>query len=672
MKIYRTIKQGRPLPLGATILEGGVNFALFAKHATSITLHLIDPVTESTLATIDLPPNLHRTGDVWHIFIEGLTLPILYLYTLKGPKGAPHHYLPDHFILDPYAKGLKSSTVWGKDSSYNAYGIVMKEDPFDWEGVLPPKIPLKDLVIYELHLRGFTKDASSGCKFPGTYLGLIEKLPYLKELGINAIELMPIFEFYEGEYKKKDPLTNRPLCNYWGYSPLHFFCPMNRYALSSELGAAKKEFQKLVKECHKAGIEVILDVVFNHTGEKKEGQKTLSFLGIDRSTYYLLDGDQDTDYTGCGNTLNVNHPILSSLIVDALRYWAVEMHVDGFRFDLATVLNRDRKGNLLASSPLIDRLSLDPVLAHVKFIAEPWDLGGYQLGGFLPEEVRWSECNGKYRDTLRQFMRGDANMKGAFANALCGSSWIFPARNPQASINFITCHDGFSLYDLVSYNHKHNEQNGEENRDGNPNSLSWNSGSEGETDSTGIQNLRKRQMKNFLLALFLSRGIPLFLMGDEYGHTKNGNNNTWCQDNELSWFSWKTLESNPEFFRFVQRLIEVRKSSPLFTKETFGDAEEILWHGLTPSEPEWESRLPAIACTFGKEPLFYVAFNPSPSGETFTLPPLPEGEHWHLLIDTFAAPPNDLFSEEAAPLIELPNYYVQAYASILLKRKISE
>lgn len=622
------VKKGEPAPLGAEVKEGGINFAIFSKHAESITLHLIDPVTKNDLQVIEM---VSRAGDIWHVFVVGVLLPVLYAYRVHGSRDAPFFFDPKHLLSDPYATVLSTTTRWGDSYPYPNGAILPKGD-FDWEGVEKPNHPLKDLIIYEMHVRGFTQDPSSGVSHPGTFLGVIEKIPYLKELGVNAVELLPVHEFNESEYQKLNPLTKERLFNFWGYSTVNFFSPMNRYAVSEELGASVREFKQMVRELHRAGIEVILDVVFNHTAEIKKTTATYSFMGIDRTTYYLLDGQgKDRNFTGCGNTMNLNHPVMRLFVSDCLIYWTREMQVDGFRFDLASIMNRNRFGDPVQNAPLIELLTFEPQLADAKLIAEPWDSGGlYQIGGFAPDDKRWGEWNGKFRDAVRSFIKGDPHSKNEFAERLCGSQDLFGMRDPQASINFITAHDGFSLCDLVSYNQKHNMANGEGNRDGNSYNISWNCGAEGETEDPDIRKLRLRQMKNFFVALFLSQGVPMMLMGDEQAHTRRGNNNPWCQDNDLNWMTWD--KKNPELFAFVKKLIEFRKTQPILKKEAFLNEQDITWHGLTPGNPDWENEKPFIAFTL--ENKIYAAFNAIDETVLVTLPPMPQGKKWSVFLET--------------------------------------
>jgi isoamylase/glycogen operon protein len=650
----KTATKGKPKPLGAYCRDDGVNFAIFSNFAESVSLCLLDD-NKSIETTIPM----QRTGDIWHLFIPDLKLPHCYAYKINGQE---------KFLSDPYAKLLDVPLAWGENKPYFPFPIAAKEAPFDWQGTQHPKIPLKDLVIYEMHVRGFTRHPSSKVENPGTFLGVIEKIPHLKHLGVNAIELMPAFEFNECEYDKLNPITKQRLYNYWGYSSLSFFAPMRRFASTPDAEKASNEFRTMVRELHRNGIEVILDVVYNHTGEKGHAY---SFLGLDRNVYYLIDDNgNDVNISGCGNTVNVNNPLVRQLIRDSLSYWVTEMGVDGFRFDLASVMNRDKEGKLLEEAPLIESLTYEAVLADTKLIAEPWDaIGGYQLGGFHPKEHRWAEWNGQYRDAVRGFIKGDEGSKNSFAARLAGSRDVFPNRLPQSSINFVTAHDGFSLEDLVSYNEKHNEQNGEDNRDGSNSNYSWNCGVEGKTNEPGILGLRRRQMRNLMLALMVSQGVPMILMGDEYGHTKQGNNNTWCQDNDLSWFCWDKLK-NDGFYRYMKALIAFRQSHEMLRQEQFLNDDTIQWHGVVPFEPDWDSPTPILGFTLvdhvQKESL-YVIFNATGQAVEVELPPPYEGKKWHRIVDTFAVSPNDIVEESQAPEIENSKYIVSAYSSLLFK-----
>lgn len=590
-------QQGSPTPLGATKHEKRVNFALVSPNPDPVILGLFDPKDNALIA--ELPMN--RTGDVWHISIY-LPKAYDYAFQLKGKE----------WFVDPQARSLNTTCTWGETKEHLKGRLVF--DTFDWEGDSSPNIPLNKLIIYEMHVRGFTHHPSSQVKAPGTYLGVIDKIPHLQELGINAVELLPIFEFDE---TSNVPKTDKRLYNYWGYSTLNYFTPMKRYASSSAHGDEIREFRDMVKALHLAGIEVILDVVYNHTAPSHS---------FDETTFYLHGpGGEKLNYSGCGNTVNCNHPLVIEWILASLRHWACDMHVDGFRFDLASILCRGAGGEVLDKPPIIEAINKDPALKHVKLIAEPWDCGGlYQVGNF-PGGARWADWNGTFRDTMRRFIKGTDNTSAAFARALSGSRPLYESKgSPANSINFITAHDGFTLRDLVSYQDKHNLANGEHNCDGNPHNESWNCGVEGSTDNPTINQLRDRQMRNFILALFLSQGTPMMLMGDEYGHTRRGNNNTYCQDNDLNDFLWDQLENNFSFFEFVKQVIHLRKSIPQLTSNAFWNEEQLSWHSIDEENH----------CVAFSLPGLYVAFNAHSKPVQLTLPP----QKWNLLFDT--ASPN--------------------------------
>lgn len=658
MKEYK----GSPKPLGASQIKKGINFALFSKHATKVTL--IIEQNNQTLA-FHLDPKTNRTGQIWHILIADLNPLFTYSYQLDGPREMPYFFHPRVKLIDPYAKCLNSKTSWAfQEEKYHPQGVFLEPSSFDWQGVSSPSLSMKDLIIYEMHVRGFTHHHSSGVKDPGTFLGIIEKIPYLKDLGINAIELMPVQEFNECGYQRLSPNTGKRLCNYYGYSTVNFFMPMSRFA--TDYHNAVLEFKTLVRELHRNKIEIILDIVFNHTAEKGKNEALFSFMGIDHETYYIFQNGHYLNYSGCGHTMKLNHPILRKFVQDVLHYWVTEMHVDGFRFDLASIMNRNMKGELLGTSPLVEDLSHDPILSKTKLIAEPWDIGAYQLGAFHPHESRWSEWNGKYRDEVRKFIKGDKNSKNDFAARLTGSNDIFPARKPSASINFITAHDGFTLMDLVSYNAKHNESNGEHNKDGASQNLSWNMGFEGDTDNPDIINLRNRQMKNFIVALMISKGVPMLHMGDEYGHTKKGNNNTWCQDNELNWFLW---DHKSPFTDFVRDMIQFRKDHIVLHKDSFYQHRDIIWHGMNVEDPNWLEESPVIAFTIkcpDKKNL-YVAFNAMSKTIGFHLPKIKPPNSWYQVVNTSHSPPYDFLTSGKEQKIESSNYVLEPYSSIILK-----
>lgn len=667
---YR-VHKGFPAPLGCSRREGGINFALFSEHATAVTLVLFTPGEESPFLAIPLDPNLHKTGHIWHACVCHLPSHVDYGYRIDGPRvrKPSHHFDPSVLLSDPYAKALSTSHVWG-EKHRSIRGRVVLESLFEWNDDRFPRIPMKDLILYEMHVRGFTCHPSSRTKHPGTFLGVIEKIPYLKELGINAVELLPVHEFNESELLIKNPKTGQLLKNFWGYSTINFFTPMKRYATSSEWGASIEEFKQMVKALHKAGIEVILDVVYNHTAEGDLKGPTLSYSGIDNSTYYILGPNGDyLNFSGCGNTFNCNHPVVSQLILDSLRYWVGEMHVDGFRFDLASILTRSETGEPLSDPPLIRAINSDPLLAETKLIAEAWDAAClYQVGAF-PGGARWAEWNGKYRDVVRNFIKGTDNCAGAFSRALAGSQDLYGhGREPYHSVNFVTCHDGFSLKDLVSYQEKHNLENGEENRDGTNDNASWNCGEEGETKNDKVLDLRKKQMRNYHAALLLSIGTPMLLMGDEYGHTHHGNNNAWCQDTATNWFLWEELEKDPAFFRFYRLLIQFRKTHPILRRDKFLTDADVQWHGLLPLQANWGSESRFLAYTLKDQEHgndLYIAFNAQHTPATVTLPPLPADKQWFRVMDTALSSPHD-FEEQPEKLLE-PTYTMQPHTTLLAK-----
>ena len=554
---------GRVFPFGATITDGGVNFSIFSKEAESCTLLLYHHSAKEPFAEIPLPDEF-RIGNVYTMMVFGINIETTdYGYRFDGKYEPQNGLLFDgtKSLLDPYAKAVSGRNIWGKlpdpDDPFPHRGQIIYED-YDWMGDTPLEIPQSELVIYEMHVRGFTRHLSSSVRFPGTFAGLYDKIPYLKELGVNCVELMPIFEFDEFENYRE--IDGRKLYNYWGYSTVNFFAPKAGYAASAPIGLSADELKNIIMVLHKNGIEVILDVVFNHTAEGNEKGPYISYRGIDNRTYYLLTPDGNYyNFSGCGNTMNCNNAVVRGCIIDCLRYWASAYHIDGFRFDLASILTRDETGAPMMMPPLIESLARDAVLGRCKLIAEAWDAGGlYQVGSF-PSWQRWSEWNGRYRDCLRRFIKGGAEQAPELYKRIEGSQDMYGGRSPSASINFITCHDGFTLYDLFSYNDKHNEANGEDNRDGCSCNDSWNCGVEGETDNAQIKALRMRQMKNALTIVLTSRGIPMMLSGDEFANTQFGNNNAYCQDNEISWLDWNDLDKNKELFGYTKALIALRR-----------------------------------------------------------------------------------------------------------------
>ena len=589
-------KLGQPEPLGAFSTQTGVNFSVFSQNGSHLFLCIYTQEKGELLGKFAL----NQTENVWHIELVNLPKSFAYTYIAHGPYDLKngHIFNPEIELTDPYAKALDTSPTWGlrKESVRSIY---QKEKGFDWENVVSPSIAKEDLILYEMHVRSFTKHPSSGVKNPGTFLGMIEKIPHLKELGINAVELMPIHEFNETENQRLSPKTGEQLHNYWGYGTVNFFTPMRRYGTAEDL-------KRLVKELHREGIEIILDVVYNHTTNLNDQKSGCPFFGLDNAVYYIFDENGYQNYTGCGHTLRCQHPILQNLILCSLRYWTQEFHIDGFRFDLASTLTRSEWGIPLKEPPLIKRIENDPILKGTKLIAEPWDPGGlYQLGHFPGE--KFLEWNGRFRDNVRRFIRGDKNSQ-AMKNCLMGSPDLY--KTPSHSINFITAHDGFTLRDLVSYSKKYNEENGEDNRDGNPDNISWNCNIEGSTNGAETLKLRNKQMRNFLFALFLSRGIPMLLMGDEYGHTRRGNNNAYCQDNELNYFLWNEC---PFLLPFIRKLIEIRKKYPIFRR---GEGVENV---------QWEEK-GYLGLTLNSE--LFAAFNPSKN--VYLL----KREGWSLLIST--------------------------------------
>lgn len=670
-----TTSRGFPFPFGASKHPKGINFSLVSKHAKEISLCLFEPEKEVSVLEIPLNPYTHKTGDVWHIFVQDLPSHYHYGYRIDGPydplKGL--YYDRRHVMLDPYCKLVANHEQWGAPDppSYRLRrGAIAPLEPFHWGEDKHPNIPIKDLIIYEMHVRGFTKDPSSNTQHPGTFLGVIEKIPYLKSLGVNAIELLPIHLFDEMQNPYKNPKTKKPLYQYWGYSTVNFFSPMTCYG--SRWATVINECKTMVKELHANGIEVILDVVYNHTAEGNQEGPILSFKGIENPTYYMLGPNAEYyDFTGCGNTVNCSHPLVRDLIRDSLRYWVLEMHVDGFRFDLASILTRSHDGIPLQHPPLIEMISMDPILAHTKLIAEPWDAGGlYQVGTF-PAMGVFAEWNGIFRDGVKRFLKGTDGAVGSFATRISGSEDLYgKGRSPAHSINFITAHDGFSLGDLVSYNEKHNEENGENNRDGANDNESWNCGVEGETDDVEILALRERQMRNLHLALMVSQGVPMILMGDEYGHTKQGNNNSWGHDSRLNWFQWDTLEKNQGFFRFYQLMIAFRKNHPVLTHCAFLKKNEVTWLDQKGDTPDWHSKSRFLAFVLpdvDNKYELYVAFNAHFTEISACMPTA--ASPWLKIVDTFQKSPKDFIEEKQASALTSPCYTLPPHSAILLKRK---
>ncbi|MDD5559083.1 glycogen debranching protein GlgX [Candidatus Methylomirabilis sp.] len=658
------VEKGSPHPLGATPDQNGVNFSLFSENATGVEILLFErhDVPEP-FQIIQFDPFVNKTFHFWHVYVRGARPGILYAYRVDGSpdRGAGHRFDRTKVLIDPYARG-NTNSLWrradacGPDDnlSTSMRSVAIETSGYDWEGDRPLNRPMEDTIIYELHVRGFTKSPSSGVAHPGTFSGVIEKVPYLKELGVTAVELLPIFDFDETDVLRV--VDGTPLNNFWGYSTMGFFAPQSAYCVSPKSGSHLREFRDMVKALHKAGIEVILDVVFNHTDEGNHLGPVFSFKGIDNLVYYFLvpwDRQFYLDYSGCGNTLNCNHPIPQKLIVECLRYWVRETHVDGFRFDEGSILSRGEDGSPLPHPPVVWQIELDEELADTKVIAEAWDAAGlYQIGHFPGD--RWAEWNGRYRDDIRRFVKGDPGLIGTVASRLAGSADLYQAVGelPINSINFITCHDGFTLNDLVSYNVKHNEGNGEGNRDGINDNLSWNCGVEGETDDAAIEALRERQIKNFITILLLSRGVPMILSGDEVRRTQKGNNNAYCQDNEIGWVDWTMSQTYYEMFRFWKRMIEFRKTHSTLRQRFFfsgavneRDVADVSWHGCKLNQPEWSDlgarELGMTLGGFDDEPDIHVMLNMHWEGREFEIPSIPD-RRWFKVIDTAASSPHDI------------------------------
>ena len=675
---YETFKlrRGKPFPFGATLVPGGVNFSIFSSHATSCTLVIFKKHSPEPMAEIPFPEEF-RIGNVYCMVVFNLDYEnIEYGYRMDGPFNPQegHWFDKNKILMDPYAKIIGGRDVWGKTPDWNDiyhHRARIAFDDFDWEDDRPLEIPPEDQIIYEMHVRSFTKHPSSGVKHPGTFAGIREKIPYLKELGVNAIELMPVYEFDEFENSRPNPQTGELLVNYWGYSTVGFFAPKAGYSATGKLGMQVDEFKALVKELHKNGIEVILDVVFNHTAEGNENGPYISFRGLDNKTYYMLTPQgYYYNFSGCGNTLNCNNPIVRNIVLDCLRYWASEYHIDGFRFDLASILGRDPWGAPLPNPPLLETLAFDPILAKCKLIAEAWDAGGlYQVGSF-PAYGRWAEWNGKYRDSIRKFLKGEGTV-GDMAQRLQGSPDLYSwsGRAPATSINFITAHDGFTLADLVSYNHKHNEANGENNNDGANDNDSWNCGAEGWTEDPWINATRRRQMRNAIALLMVSQGVPMLLMGDEVGRSQNGNNNTYCHDNELNWLDWNLLHINADLFNFVKHCIAFRQAHPVlrnrrhfWNRDYVGSGyADITWHGAKAWHADWSDSTRTLAFMLcgnhAKEGTvtdnyIYVAMNMHWEAQWFEIPGLPLGVQWHIFANTGCNSPEDSWEPGTEPLLE--------------------
>ncbi|MBE2270518.1 MAG: glycogen debranching protein GlgX [Anaerolinea sp.] len=653
---------GFPLPYGATVIDGGINFSVFSNHAQACTLVLYRPGEPEPFAELPFPDH-YRIGNAFAMQVYDIDPATTeYGFRMAGahdPENG-HRFDDSRVLLDPYAKAISGRDTWRaenplKDTPYPYRARVIQHE-FDWEGDTPLHTPLEDLVIYEMHVRSFTAHESSGVKERGTYAGMIERIPYLKELGVNCVELMPIFDFDEWEHWRKNEETGELLVNYWGYSTVGFFAPKAGFAAGDEIS----ELKALVKALHQNGIEVLLDVVFNHTGEGNENGPTISFRGIDNQTYYMLTPEgYYYNFSGTGNTFNCNQPVVINFILDCLRYWVTEYHVDGFRFDLASILARNEFGAPLEDPPLLKALAFDPVLGKSKLIAEPWDAGGLYHVGAFPSYGRWSEWNGKYRDCLRKFLKGDAGQVEEMIQRLMGSPDLYPDRGAIASINFVTAHDGFTLADMVAYNDKHNEANLENNQDGFNDNNSWNCGVEGVTDDPAINALRRRQMRNAFTMLMVSMGVPMFLMGDEVARSQNGNNNTYCQDNALNYLDYTAKETNADLFRFFRLMIAFRMTHPVlrgsyhprFTDYNKVGVPDMAWFSTEKFETGKPDERLTIAYFLGgayakgglaQDNDIYVMLNMHWDDQPFDLPKLPFDRHWHVAVNTAADSPDDI------------------------------
>jgi len=658
----RRATSGESAPLGATPSPGGVNFSLFSRHASEVELLLFDR-EDSAAPThvVRLDPRCNRTYYYWHVFMPDVHPGQIYGYRVDGPFDPKNglRFDPAKILLDPYGRGVTVPANYSREAARRAgdntpvamKSVVIDPSEYDWEADTPLAQPCSRTIVYEMHVRGFTCHPSSGVAEEklGTYAGIIEKIPYLQRLGITAVELLPVFQF--------DPQDcPSGLVNYWGYAPVSFFAPHQAYSSRREGSGPVNEFRDMVKALHRAGIEIILDVVFNHTAEGDHSGPTLSFKGVDNSTYYILEQDRSRygNYSGTGNTLNANHPIVRRAILDSLRYWVREMHVDGFRFDLASILARDSSGHPLANPPVLWDIESDPALAGTKIIAEAWDAAGlYQVGSFIGDS--WREWNGKFRDDVRSFFRSEHGSVRRVADRIVGSPEIYgnKEREAEQSINFVTCHDGFTLNDLVSYDRKHNQENREDNRDGANDNRSWNCGVEGPTDDPLIEKLRNRQVKNLLTVTLLSLGMPMILMGDEVRRTQRGNNNMYCHDNEINWLDWGLIDKHGDIFRFVRLLIQrrlLRDTGPELERKSLNQLireSHKAWHGVKPHQPDWSDNSHSLAFSveIAKERLlFYLILNAYWESLDFELPSVENGsgEPWRRWIDTTLDSPQDI------------------------------
>ena len=686
------VSRGRSSPLGATVVPGGVNFSVYSRNASGVELLFFDRDNDARPSrVISVDPVSNRTCHYWHGFVPGVQPGQLYAYRVQGPSDPANGLRFDStkVLLDPYGRGVvvpehysrAAARLAGDNAATAMKSVVVDPNAYDWEGDAIPCRPASRTIIYEMHVRGFTRHPSSGVSEEkrGTYAGLIEKIPYLQHLGITAVELLPIFQFDAQD-------APAGLANYWGYAPVSFFAPHQGYSSRGNPLGPVNEFRDIVKALHRAGIEVILDVVFNHTSEGDHRGPTLSFRGFDNSVYYILEQDRSryANYSGTGNTLNANHPVVRRMILDSLRYWVEEMHVDGFRFDLASILERDESGNLLPSPPVLWDIDSSPVLAGTKLIAEAWDAAGlYQVGSFIGDS--WREWNGRFRDDVRSFFRSDDGSVTNFADRLLGSPQIYghKEREAEESVNFVTCHDGFTLNDLVSYNQKHNESNQEHNEDGGNDNRSWNCGVEGPTDDPAVEKLRNRQVKNFLAVTLLSLGLPMILMGDEVRRTQQGNNNAYCQDNEISWFDWTLLAKHADVHRFVRLLNARRLLRDLEREKRRESLNQLLrhatksWHGVKLDQPDWSDQSHSVAfCAVipWERLMLHFLFNAYWEPLEFELPFMGERNEvsWQRWIDTTLDSPHDIVEWEAAPPVAGRTYHAGPRSMVVLFARLRD
>jgi glycogen operon protein len=675
---------GQSSPLGASMRHNGVNFSVYSRSATGVELLFFDREEDvRPQRVIRLDPVENRSYHYWHVFVPGVKAGQIYGYRVAGPSDPARgmRFDPEKVLLDPYGRGVvvpKNYSRGGAGKEGDNAATAMKSvvvDPraYDWEGDAPLKRPSSRTVVYEMHVAGFTRNPNSGVapEKRGTYAGLTEKIPYLKKLGITAVELLPVFQF-----DSQDCPPGK--VNYWGYAPISYFAPHQAYSSRRDPLGAVDEFRDMVKALHRAGIEVILDVVYNHTAEGNHDGPTLCYRGFENEAYYILEQDKRfySNYTGCGNTLDASNPIVRRMIIDSLHHWVTEMHVDGFRFDLASILTRDEQGIPLAHPPVLWDIETSPILAGTKLIAEAWDAAGlYQVGSFVGDS--WKEWNGRFRDDARSFFRGDEGATARFADRLIGSPEIFghEEREPEQSVNFVTCHDGFTLNDLVSYNQKHNGANGEDNRDGSDDNRSWNCGVEGPTDDPAVEKLRNRQVKNFLTTTLLSMGMPMILMGDEVRRTQRGNNNAYCQDSEISWFDWSLVEKHADVLRFATLLIERRRLRDMTHERQRVSLNQLIlkakssWHGVKLNQPDWSGQSHSVAFTAelqNDKMFFHLILNAYWEPLDFELPPLDNNGRWRRWIDTALASPQDIVPWQTSPSISGFTYRAEPRSVVVL------